>query len=158
MRTPRSAEQLRLDFFSRVRKLKGRNACWVWTGCATDRGYGRVWANGKTLRAHRVAYKYEHSTCPKLVRHSCDNPICVRPSHLLEGTPKQNMADKYRRGRAVHHRGEAAGTAKLTEIKVRWIRKTYADGKANMPQMSAQLGVCRQTICDVIHKKTWAHL
>lgn len=35
-----------------------------------------------------------------LVLHHCDNPPCVRPEHLFQGTPQDNMDDKVTKGRA----------------------------------------------------------
>lgn len=34
------------------------------------------------------------------VRHTCDNPRCFNPRHLIPGTHQENMADKAERGRA----------------------------------------------------------
>ena len=34
------------------------------------------------------------------MRHKCDNPPCVRPSHLLLGTHADNAMDASMRGRA----------------------------------------------------------
>lgn len=82
--------------------------CWVWTGHRNDHGYGvisrRTQAGGKStslLRAHRVAWEREHGALPAevLVLHKCDNPACVRVSHLTTGTHQINTDHKMQRGR-----------------------------------------------------------
>lgn len=54
-----------------------------------------------SLRAHRVAYWLTTGEWPAdhVVRHTCDNPPCVNPAHLLLGTHSDNTQDKMDRGR-----------------------------------------------------------
>lgn len=76
--------------------------CWEWLGTVDKRGYGRVYMNERGLFAHRVAYAIHYGGCPRLlVCHHCDNPKCVRPSHLFLGTHKDNAQDCSAKGR--HH-------------------------------------------------------
>lgn len=75
--------------------------CWEWKGCIGSDGYGKITINSKTHQAHRIAYLIYNGVIEesKVVRHSCDNPKCVRPSHLLLGTHLDNMQDMVLRGR-----------------------------------------------------------
>lgn len=76
--------------------------CVEWTGRRTATGYGRLVRGGKHLYAHRWTYQQEHGPIPAgmLVRHTCDNPPCVNPEHLVLGTQADNMRDMAERGRS----------------------------------------------------------
>ena len=84
-------------FWSKVNKTEG---CWEWTAYRNDLGYGFISLNGKAERSHRVSIFLSSGKWPeKHVLHKCDNPPCVRPDHLYEGTDADNMADMKARGR-----------------------------------------------------------
>ena len=101
--------------------------CWVWQGQPHSMGYGVFTINGKQWLAHRYAWIIHNHAYPiQEVRHICDNRPCVNPSHLLEGTHKQNMEDMALRGRSTH--GEKNRHAKLTHEKVRVIRHRFSQG------------------------------
>lgn len=89
-------------FWEKVRKEPG-DACWEWTASlAKHGGYAQMKRNGKKIRASRFAYEIEHGpiASPLLfVCHTCDNPKCVRPSHLFLGTVVDNNADMTKKGR-----------------------------------------------------------
>lgn len=54
--------------------------CWEWVGVLTPTGYGRF---GRHM-AHRLAYELTYGPVSPTwdVHHTCENPACVRPSHL----------------------------------------------------------------------------
>lgn len=108
-------------FWSKV--LVGGNGCWEWQG-ATDRdGYGTCWPSGRVgggKRAHRVSYQTRVGPIPAsapCVLHRCDNPKCVRPSHLFTGTSEENTADRTRKGRSA--RGDHNGARTKPETRLR---------------------------------------
>ena len=93
-------DSLGIRFWSKVKKTK---TCWVWTAYKNPCGYGvygKDWKKGNEL-AHRVAYAEKHGKIGKgiFILHKCDNPACVRPSHLFSGSQKDNMADAKNKGR-----------------------------------------------------------
>lgn len=70
-------------------------------GKRNEHGYGMCKHQGKEHRAHRLLYFTLHPTADKslVVRHTCDNPSCVQPDHLVLGTQRDNMLDMHQRGR-----------------------------------------------------------
>lgn len=91
------------------------DGCWIWTGAPDKDGYGFLMVrpgDGKVsvVKAHRMAYEREYGPIPSglCVLHRCDNPACVRPSHLFLGTQLDNLADMRAKGRAVEQKRRAA--------------------------------------------------
>ena len=85
-------------FMARVQASEG---CWLWSGAPDSGGYGRMSIEGKQTRTHVLSYLLHNGEIPEgmLVRHTCDVPLCVRPDHLILGTPKDNAQDMVERGR-----------------------------------------------------------
>ena len=97
------------------------SGCWPWKG-SVER-YGRFTLPGRRTRyAHRLAYEQRVGPIPGgiQVRHTCDNPVCCNPAHLVLGTQAENLADMVERGRS--KRGEKHWNVRLTEEEVAAIR------------------------------------
>lgn len=145
------------------------DACWEWSGRRFSTGYGRI-AGHRTAYAHRKAYELTHGTIPAGMHicHSCDNPPCCNPAHLWLGTPKDNMHDRDRKGRGNKGKTIASGKRrpyrrvpggtprgrKLTEVQVRDIRASFAEG-ARQTDLGRKYGVDRTTIRDIVNGKKW---
>ncbi len=98
-------------FWAKVNKSgpvvrEGLSNCWIWTGAndgrlATGEGYGKFHLDGKFIRSHRVAYQLVKGDIASgmLILHECDNPQCVNPDHLRQGTHTENMREKAAKGR-----------------------------------------------------------
>jgi hypothetical protein len=78
------------------------NGCWHWNGALGSNGYG-VYYKGKYKNgyAHRLVYEQMFGKIPNklFVCHSCDNKVCIRPSHLFLGTNLDNIRDMQNKGR-----------------------------------------------------------
>jgi hypothetical protein len=115
-------------FWMRVRpEVEG---CWGWTGRRMSlfkyAGFTVRGPDGKYIAvyAHRYSYELHFGPIPDgmLVRHTCDNPVCVRPDHLLLGRDLENQCDSYSRGRR-------KGTI-ITNEQVREIRERLSAGES----------------------------
>ena len=125
------------------------------------KGYCRVGFEGKMVTAHRLVWEVENGMqVPDglVVRHKCDNPRCINPSHLIVGTHADNMRDRNERGRQAHLRGEANGCAKLTEIDVARIRKMHADEGHTYGDIAGQFGVTAAAVGSIVRRTNWKHV
>lgn len=106
-------------FWSYVNKHSGvfaivkskKSECWMWTNYLDSDGYGEFKAKHKHYKAHVASYmisKGLKKKPKKLTCHHCDNPPCIRASHLWKGTPKQNSEDMVYKGRQA--KGEKHGS------------------------------------------------
>ena len=140
--------------------------CWEWSGHRLTQEstgeYGTFWADGKTVRAHRWAYEQFVGPIPEglVVRHTCDNPPCVRPSHLVVGTQKENIADSVRSGRfcvprpTELNRGELNGNSKMTNAQVEELRSLYTGKRGEQTQLAERFGISKTQVGRLL-KRTW---
>lgn len=65
-------------------KVEFTEACWLWRGAITNRGYGNFIEHGQNVGAHRWAYEFCVGPIPSGMEldHLCRQPFCVRPDHL----------------------------------------------------------------------------
>jgi HNH endonuclease len=140
---------------------KGLGRCWIWKGGTDGKGYGRFRTKkdgGKNrTTAHRYAYELKHGKQGSEVKilHKCDNPPCVRDSHLYAGTIADNNRDRVERGRSF--RGEDSPNAKVTESQVKWIRDKLLQGSW-VSEIAGGLGVSYQLVYNIANGATWKHL
>ena len=144
--------------WKKVQKLEGEYACWLFTGAKYNWGHGVIGSPDGPTGAHRVSWMAENGDIPEglFVCHKCDNPACVRPSHLFLGTHDDNMADMKSKGRA--HLGEAHGIAKMTNSKVVELRTKYASGGTTQKALAKEYGIHEMTVNSIVRRKTWKHI
>lgn len=86
----------RARFWTKVTKLSD---CWEFSGKSCG-GYGYFKVGRKYYKATLISWMLEHGAPPSLwMLHHCDNPACVRPDHLWEGTARDNAQDCLAKGR-----------------------------------------------------------
>ncbi len=165
----------------------GPDECWPYTRGKDSRGYGRIMVDGKSVKAHRVAWELANGPIPSgmCICHHCDNPPCCNPAHLFVGTPADNVRDCKNKGRNakgdanglhIHPeraargdangartrpdrraRGEANGSAKLTVDAVRTIRQRSINGEKKT-QIAADFGISNAEVIFIVQRKRWAHV
>lgn len=122
--------------------------CWVWTG-EKSRGYGRFTVNNKNIAAHRYAFFLHNGFWPEpCCLHSCDNPPCVNPDHLREGTRKDNAHDAINRNR------KPTPSRKLSADDVRTARHLRATG-VTVRELTERFNVTRKTISAAVNGRAW---
>ena len=148
--------KLTVRFWQRA-SVDNPKKCWEWTGSLGSTGYGQIKVDGKTIKAHRLAYQIQYGLIPdtRCVCHSCDNPKCVNPFHLFLGTHDDNIKDAVSKGRI--RKGEDHGMAKLTDDSVFEIRRLYSRG-ASRSVLASMWQVSTRTIGDIVSRRTWKHL
>lgn len=128
--------------------------CWEWDGYRNEKGYGVVRIKRQAIRAHRFSLEMSigRPILPGLVAlHACDNPPCVNPEHLSEGTQRKNLEDSKQKGRHLH--GELRAT-KLTERQVVEMRTRAADGEKNR-YLAEEFGVQASMVSMVTRGLLW---
>jgi hypothetical protein len=98
-------EKLHARISAKVFEAEG-SECWLWTGAVNEKGYGVINVNGVPRLVHRIVYDLVVADIPPghVIRHSCHNPPCCRPSHLSTGTHRDNSDDSAARRRQRFHR------------------------------------------------------
>ena len=130
------------------------SGCLIWTAALDTAGYGAFGLHGRVVRAHRTALEWHlgRPLAPGVfVCHRCDNPACVEPAHLFEGTHQENMDDCLDKQRQAW--GERNGHHKLSLDDVAEIR----EGRETQASLARRLGVHQSTVSRVAARKRWAN-
>jgi hypothetical protein len=126
--------------------------CIEWPRHIGTHGYGVLNYEGKKQTAHRVAYQLAVGPIPEglHILHRCDNRPCINPRHLFAGTNRENIADMDAKGRRRYR-------TKLTAQAVASIRLEAAMG-VSRSVLAYRHGVSRQSVNDVVWRRTWRHV
>lgn len=149
-------------FWTKVDK-RSPTECWEWNSNKNNKGYGlfKVSAAVGNKLAHRLAFEDKNGRLAKgaLVLHSCDNRLCVNPSHLRAGTHKDNVSDMDLRGRRVPPglHGEAVPSSKFTENLIIRVRNDYVSG-ASAKTISVDHRIPLKSLPDILSGRSWHHL
>lgn len=134
-------------------EIGSANECWPWKGGKDKDGYGKF----RRSRAHRLAFFLTHGRWPgPCCRHSCDNPPCCNPAHLLAGTQTQNRHDCVSRER--HAFGSKHGMARLNEASVTVARALYFWSGFTRDEIANELVVSPVTVGQALRFETWARV
>lgn len=158
-RSKEVAETMRQDALARLEERSCPEAitgCVLWLGNTDRWGYGRIWFNGQTRRAHKIAFELAHGPIPAglFVCHRCDTPACINVEHLSLGTPADNMRDRDTRGRCAL--GERHGCALITAAQAAEIKRRLSCERA--ARIARDMGLAPHIIYNISHGKTWRHV
>lgn len=135
--------------------------CVEWLGYVNPSGYGKMGFNGKSHRAHRLAYLIWKGKISKNkeVCHSCDNKKCVNPNHLFLGTHSENMKDMAikKRNPICLLKGSQKIQSKLKEHEIPQIRLLLKAG-VYQREIAKIFSVHQTVIRDINLKRTWRHI
>jgi hypothetical protein len=120
-------------------------------------GYPEYHFNGKKYMLHRYIYEECFGLIPEgmIVRHKCDNRLCINSEHLELGTHADNMEDMTKRERQC--RGGDSPFAKLTEKDIPVIRDLLREGVSTVV-VAEKYNVSRTTIGNIKHNRNWTHV
>lgn len=131
--------------------------CWEWQGYTSALGYGVVWCEGKLRKAHRAAWFYLHGVFPvKCLLHKCDNPKCVNPHHLFEGTVAENNQDKVLKNR--QSKGVRSNRTHLKDSDIRAIRNRYQPRKITHQMLATEFHISTRTVYEIVKRRGWKHI
>ena len=140
-----------------------RNECTDHGKKGKKAGYAQVRWEGIQQYMHRLAYcKSKGITLQDMhgliVRHTCDNPRCINPEHLVLGTQLDNIRDRTERNRQA--KGEQQGLSKLTAAQVLDIRERYVPKSkdSNQRALAKLYGVTHTTIGRIVRGEYWKHV
>lgn len=165
-----SLSKLERRLWQKVSFIEDEDSCWEWMGArhsGVGSNHGMISfthpTTGKSgaTSVHRVVYYLTYGVMPNIARHTCDNPPCTRPSHVLDGTQADNIADMDARGRrrvTEDQRGLLNPNAILTEELVRVARRLYRQG---MPagKVAETLGFNNDSaVRAAINGTSWGHI
>ncbi len=137
------------DFWNRVDKngpilVKKLGKCWLWTGGKFNHGggYGQTTYKTKHWPSHRLAWFLTHGILSDEIKvcHKCDNPPCVRPSHLFLGTPQDNTTDMVSKGRW------KGSPKRFTAKEIKEVRKIYIQGNITITALCKKFSASYPTI------------
>jgi hypothetical protein len=140
----------------------GFDDCWEWTGSRTKQGYGRLNRSGRNQHANRfILALVKPPSDPELCAcHHCDNPPCVRPSHLFWGTVAENNADMLVKGRLIPPKvraGSAHHKAKITEDEAMEIRRLRRAG-LSQAKIGEIFGLSQTSVGRIDRGELWRHV
>ena len=128
---------------------KTETGCLEWTRCFNTDGYPRAAIDGHfNGKVHRIIYELIHpeeNILGKHIRHTCDNPKCINPSHLLSGTPTENVNDRDIRDRH--------GWTKIRHKDIPIIKELYSTKTYTANELAHMYNVTNRTIYYTLNKR-----
>lgn len=109
----------------------------------------------RTLLLHRYVYESYFNEIPQgiIVRHKCDNDLCINPDHLELGTIQDNSNDMVKRGRST--KGEKNRNSKLSKYQVEEIKLLLQTTNLTQQKIADMFGVSQRNISYIKNNELW---
>lgn len=118
-------------------KFNPGNGCWEWIGCKNKEGFGLFWLEGRNALAHRISWFLQYREMPvNDVVHSCGNPGCVNPKHLILVDAKAKYIFFRQKGR----QGITPSQSRLTKEDIADIKNLYENSELTLKEIGALYG------------------
>lgn len=148
--------------WSKVDK-KGSDECWEWKVTKNTGGYGRTQINGMSYYAHRVIFNLANPNTitlagPKnrkafgFLMHTCDNPPCCNPKHLVVADQKANMKDRKEKNRANLPKGENHPRSVFKNGEIEEILKLKKETTITAKELAIKFNKSRATIKSLLYR------
>jgi hypothetical protein len=134
--------------------FRADGGCWEWTGSKTH-GYGQISYDGKKVRVHRLTWMLANKKNLKKgqhVCHTCDNPGCVNPAHLFEGTAKDNSQDRSKK-----HYKKTVETEDLPVKSILNVRSAHNRGEQHWV-IAERHNISPSQVHDIVTREDWPWL
>lgn len=165
---PKLRERLERRFWSKVDR-RGPDDCWPWIAksiISKSSPYGvlnlgrTATSSTETTTSNRIAFALANGGIEDgvIVRHTCDNPPCCNPKHLIPGTHYDNVHDMLSRGRhntkqisetlkKIWRSGERKASDKMRNAGREAMKKLWADPahRLKMQEIGRRKGVHKQS-------------
>lgn len=134
--------------------------CIEWTTATDKDGYGKFQTGKHKHQSHHRAHKWIYEQLvgqvgDNYVLHECDNPRCVNVKHLFLGDAADNYADSKKKDR--HNRGSRNGMSKLTDARVRQIRKLHDSG-ISAYGIAKDFSISHHCAWRIATRRGWTHV
>lgn len=144
--------------------------CLEWQGARNANGYGKIKVPGRRSAqyVHRIILESAgHDMTGRQACHRCDNPRCVRPTHLFPGTRSDNTRDSMAKNRwsgppakrdwpAIVQAGQHHNQ-KLSAADVLAIRARLDKGERPL-DVRKDYGLSSSHISAIAKRRRWAHI
>ena len=145
---------MKLENIDRIEyEIDEKTGCFVCTSHHTAKKHEcpGIKINGRIEKISRYVYTKTKGQIPNnhVIRHTCDNPQCINPDHLISGTHSNNVADRVLRERSAC--GEYNGRHKLTKHDVIAIYFSQND----QTTLSKKYNIDRSIIRSIWYKRLW---
>ena len=130
--------------------------CVIRTEQLNHDGYVRRHIGGKKQMEHRYIWEQNNRMLQpgEVVRHTCDTPSCIEPSHLIVGTQADNVKDSVERGthKQPSFKGEEHPMAKLTNEGMADMLSMFDEGYTRK-EIALEFNLSYAYVCEAIRKQ-----